>query len=346
MDFFKNLLFRFRFLTKKQKRKKLTAGKKRRSANPEVEALAQTLQTTSGELFLLSKKASSLYKEVKIPKKRGGFRTLHTPNSRLKELQRKILQNLLSKEEFSSYATAYCREKNLRDNASPHVGHLYLLKMDVSDFFGSITFRQVLSCAFPSTRYSRQCGVILASLCTKDGFLPQGAPTSPALSNLVMKNFDEHLGTWCEERGIVYTRYCDDLTFSADYPLLSLSYKVSEMLSRWGFRVNEEKTKFIYRSSCQRVTGLCVNEKVSVPSEYKRGLRQDVYYALRFGLEDSMRKSGKAEYFCDGKWDTERYLQSLLGKINFVLQIEPQNRYFTEKKEELKQKFSFAGENS
>ena len=343
MDFFKNLLFRFRFLTKKQKRKNRTAGKKRRNANPEVETLAQTLQTTSGELFYLSKKASSLYKEVRIPKRQGGVRVLHTPNGRLKRVQREILQHLLSKEKISPYATAYRKGKKLADNASPHVGHLYLLKMDVSDFFGSITFRQVLSCAFPSTRYSAQCGVILASLCTKDGFLPQGAPTSPALSNLVMKNFDEHMGAWCEERGIAYTRYCDDLTFSADYPLVSLSYKVSEMLSRWGFRVNEEKTKFIYRSSCQRVTGLCVNEKVSVPSEYKRGLRQDVYYALRFGLEDSMRKSGKAEYFCDGNWDTERYLQSLLGKINFVLQIEPQNRYFSEKKEELKRKFSFTG---
>ena len=74
MDFFKNLLFRFRFLTKKQKRKKRTAGKKRRSANPEVEALAQTLQTTSGELFSLSKKASSLYKEEK---KKGWCKKLY-----------------------------------------------------------------------------------------------------------------------------------------------------------------------------------------------------------------------------------------------------------------------------
>ncbi len=86
-------------------------------------------------------------------------------------------------------------------------------------FFGSITYLQVISSAFNSKMYPAQIGAILTSLCCKDDVLPQGAPTSSALSNIVMKNFDDILGNWCREKYITYTRYCDDLTFSADIPL-------------------------------------------------------------------------------------------------------------------------------
>ena len=109
------------------------------------------------------------------------------------------------------------------------------------------------------------------------GALPQGAPTSPTISNIIMKDFDNAVGQWCEENKISYTRYCDDLTFSADIPLQNLHFKVCDMLNRWGFEVNESKTKFISNASCQRVTGLTVNEKVTIPKEYKRNLRQEIH---------------------------------------------------------------------
>lgn len=313
--------------------------KSNKGISKELQSLADTLGTTTGELFALSKKADSCYKEIRIPKRSNGFRIIHSPNGKLKKVQKKILQNIISKAETSPYAMAYKKGKNLKDNAAPHINHLYLLKMDISDFFSSITFHQVLSSAFPSTLFPTQCGVILTSLCTKDGVLPQGAPTSPALSNLVMKSFDEHIGFWCNERGIVYTRYCDDLTFSADYPLVVLSYKIEDMLNRWGFQVNKKKTKYIFFSSRQTVTGLCVNKKVSIPSDYKKTLRQDVYYALKFGLEDSMKYGKKNDFFENGKWDTARYKCHLIGKINYILQIEPENKWFQAAKENLSKSF-------
>ena len=290
--------------------------------------LSCILGITRKKLFDLSKNANELYKEIKLPKKNGGFRTIHAPTSYLKEAQRQILRMILSKISISEYATAYRKGMSLSDNAFPHIGHRYLLKMDITDFFGSITFKNVLSTAFPSSVYPKQIGVMLTSLCSKDGVLPQGAPTSPYLSNIVMKTFDEQLGKWCKDHGITYTRYCDDMTFSANVPLYNLSCKVEDMLRRWGFEANTNKTHFIQNTSSQIVTGLVVNEKVSIPRDYKRDLRQEIYYAIKFGLRDSIINGKKDLFIHNGNVDTEGYFNHLMGKLKYVLQIEPKNEWF------------------
>ena len=152
--------------------------------------------------------------------------------------------------------------------------------------------------------------MLLTSLCCYKGALPQGAPTSPALSNLVMRNFDNNIGRWCDKRGIAYTRYCDDMTFSSDKPLYHVYQKVQKMLADMGFELNEKKTRFVTNASRQSVTGLTVNEKVAVSRDYKRRVRQEVYYALKF------RETGDAEK------------RRLIGKISYILQIEPGNTQF------------------
>ena len=150
-----------------------------------------------------------------------------------------------------------------------------------------------------------------------------------------MRNFDTNMARWCQRRGIAYTRYCDDLTFSADHPLFAVYSKAKNMLAEMGFDLNETKTHFITNAGRQSVTGLTVNEKVSVPAGYKRLLRQEIYYALRFGLADSILRGGRAALRTDGVPDTERYRQQLLGRIQYVLQIEPGNRWFREAKQKL-----------
>ena len=145
-----------------------------------------------------------------------------------------------------------------------------LLKLDITDFFGSISFEQVLCAAFNTRYVSKQVGFLLTSLCCKNDALPQGSPTSPALSNIVMRRFDDQIGRWCNQRQITYTRYCDDMTFSADRPLYGVYKKVKTMLREMGFELNESKTHFISNADRQTVTGLVVNEKLSIPSSYKR----------------------------------------------------------------------------
>ena len=199
---------------------------------------------------------------------------------------------------------------------------------------------QVISSAFNANRFPVQIGAILTSLCCIDDVLPQGAPTSPALSNIVMKNFDDIIGAWCKKRNISYTRYCDDLTFSADIPLYNVYLKVKDMLLKRGFELNEDKTKFITNSSSQRVTGLTVNEKVSIPRDYKKELRQEVYYAIEYGLADSIIKGNKARYINHGEPNIHSYFSHLKGKMFYVLQIEPGNKWFKGATQMLSDKYS------
>ena len=147
-----------------------------------------------------------------------------------------------------------------------------------------------------------------------------------------MKSFDEYLGNWCEQNGIAYTRYCDDLTFSSDKPLYGVYLKAKSMLENMGFEVNEKKTKFISSKNRQTVTGLTVNEKVNVSSVYKRELRQEVYYVLRFDPKTAILRGGHDAYIIGGKTLNIEYLYHLLGKVNYVLSIEPNNNWFIDAK--------------
>lgn len=299
--------------------------------------LAEFLCVDRKYLFRILKKGCKNEYELKtIKKKNGSDRTIQAPVGILKYWQKTILNNIVSKLSVSKYATAYKKGARLQDNANPHTGKKYLLKMDITDFFGSIRFEQVYSAAFNSAYFPKQIGVMLTTLCCYNDVLPQGAPTSPALSNLVMKNFDNSIGSWCEKRGISYTRYCDDLTFSSDKPLYNVFVKVKKMLENMGFTINDKKTHFVTNSDRQTVTGLTVNEKVGISKDYKRNLRQEIYYIFRFGPADSLLHTGRGEYLKNGRLNVLKYLDVIQGKINFVLSVEPDNEYFVTALEKIK----------
>ena len=301
--------------------------------------LAHELGIRRRELFGLTRHPEYHYRIITLRKQSGGLRVLHAPLSQMKHAQQRIQRRILAHLPVSPYATAYVRGKNLADNAAPHVGHKYLLKMDITDFFGSITYLQVISAAFPSTLYPPQIGAMLTGLCCYKEVLPQGAPTSPTLSNIVMRHFDDSIGGWCKQHGIAYTRYCDDLTFSADVPLYHVYVKVKDRLEKMGFTVNERKTHFVTAASRQTVTGLTVNEKVSIPADYKRELRQELHYAIKFGLADSIRRGYKPFWTMAKNPDVRRYYQHLMGKLNYVLQVEPQNHWFIQARNDLWQQY-------
>ena len=300
--------------------------------------LADFFATGRKKLFYFAKNADREYRPLTIKKKSGGIRKLYAPNPELRSYQNKIRRQILAKLPVSPYAAAYVRGRTLAQNAAPHVGKRYLLKLDITDFFGSIRFFQVYSAAFNTRYFPRQIGVMLTSLCCREDVLPQGAPTSPALSNLVMRNFDNSIGKWCAARGIAYTRYCDDMTFSADRPLFAVYQKAKSMLEEMGFELNERKTRFVTSANRQSVTGLTVNEKVSVSGDYKRGLRQEVYYALKFGPAESIRHANRADFIGEKGPEEARYLNHLIGKLHFVLQIEPENAWFRDALQKVEQR--------
>ena len=149
-----------------------------------------------------------------------------------------------------------------------------------------------------------------------------------------MKNFDNNIGNWCEERGISYTRYCDDLTFSSDKPLYHLYVKVKKMLYNMNFEVNENKTRFVTSASRQSVTGITVNQKLTVSREYKRELRQKIYYVLKFGVKSSLVYETNGFLGDDVNAIATHMLNVLIGKINYLLSVEKGegNNYFKKAK--------------
>lgn len=280
------------------------------------------------------------YRRYQIPKKSGGIRYLDEPIGRLRTAQRRINDEILCWLRPSPYATAYHFDAHLADNASPHVGKRFLLKMDITDFFGSIRFDMVLSSAFNTSRYPTHIGTMLTSFCCLDDVLPQGACTSPALSNLVMKNFDDTFGEWCRLHNFSYTRYSDDITVSGNKSLYPAYRFAKDMLNKMGFEINERKTHFITNASRQIVTGLTVNTKVNINSDYKRKLRQELYYAIKYGIPDVVLRQQMKDYIESNTPETGyvRYYKNLMGRINYVLSIEPNNTYFIKAKERLHEK--------
>lgn len=280
----------------------------------ELESIERELGIPVKTLYGVSNSIGRHYHSVNIPKRSGGMRTLSVPDEILKKIQRRILEKLLSYESVSRYATGYKYGSSVQRNAQRHVGKAKILKLDIKSFFDSIQYSTVKEKVFPENKYSENIRVLLSMLCYQKDSLPQGAPTSPMITNIIMRDFDEKVGSWCKERHIVYSRYCDDMTFSSN-KLDSNEVKtfVKNELKTMNLFLNEKKTAEISSHKRQVVTGIVVNQKLNVLSEYKRGIRQEVYFCQKFGVDSHLRAIG-------ADVSVENYLQGLLGRISFVLQ--------------------------
>ncbi|MCI8659050.1 MAG: RNA-directed DNA polymerase [Lachnospiraceae bacterium] len=297
-------------------------------------------------LYALSNHPEQHYEKIRIPKRTGGFRTLLVPDPLLKYVQRNLLHHVLDGFSISDHATAY-RKKGIDsfavcgvvENAAMHKKRRLIMKLDIKDFFGNITFPMVLHHAFPVKYFPPEIGNLLASICCYQEYLPQGAPTSPAISNLVMKPFDTYMTEWCNNMRITYSRYCDDITFSGDFAPGTVLRKSEDFLGAMGFELNKRKTRVLSRSSRQIVTGLVVNEKVQPSREYRKKLRQEIYYCRKYGVEEHLRYMGKEREFLlpDGNFNRLRYLQILQGKIRYVRLTRPGDPWFKKAEEWIKE---------
>lgn len=281
----------------------------------ELSSLEQDLGIPVKTLYAVSNNLRGHYRKVQIPKKSGGYRKLSVPDEVLKKIQRQIADVLLIHMPISRYAKAYRFGSTTLKNAKPHVGKPLVLKLDILHFFDSIRYIDVKDKVFPAKIYAENIRILLSMLCYYKDFLPQGAPTSPAITNILMYDFDEVVGRWGRERGIAYTRYCDDMTFSGDFDPAEVIRFVKLELKKMGFLLNEQKTKIQQAGQQQSVTGIVVNEKPNVSASYRRKLRQELYYCRKFGVAEHLRKIGL-------EVTKETYLQHLLGKGSYVLQIQ------------------------
>lgn len=277
-------------------------------------------------IYSISNNIEKNYKIYKIKKRNGKYRTIYEPNSILKQIQKQILVNILNNKSISKYAKAYHKGIQLKDNAIFHINKEMILKLDIENFFENISFLDIYNSCFPIEYFPKSVGMILTYLCTYNNHLTQGSPTSPYISNLVMKEFDEELGNWCNLRNISYTRYSDDMTFSGQFNPSELIVKVRKMLYKLGLSLNNDKIRIIHKSSRQNVTGIVVNEKMQVNIKYRNKIRQEIYYIKKFGLSSHLKK-------CDINIKPKKYLNGLYGRILYVLQINETDKEFIKYKQ-------------
>lgn len=272
-------------------------------------------------LYSVSNHTQKHYEYLEIPKKDGSKRKLLAPDFLLKQIQKNILNHILKGLSISEYATAYHRGSDIVKNAEVHLGKPMILKLDIKHFFDTITFEHVKSLVFKESLFPDGIANLLTILCTYQNHLPQGAPTSPMISNIILKEFDEEIGQFCIENNITYSRYCDDMTFSGIFDKDKVIHFVKKTLENYGFKLNKKKTKLLTKGSRQSVTGIIVNEHLNTSRKYRKDIRKQIYYCKKFGVEDHIQNSRL-------DIEKEKYLQSLKGKILFVLHVDKENVEF------------------
>lgn len=238
--------------------------------------------------LLYIKKTENLYTTFEIPKKNGEARKICAPNDELKAVQKKLMLAILSyvqeirkKEEIRvNIAHGFEKDKGIITNAAIHRNKRFVLNLDLNDFFDSFHFGRVVGYFEKNRhfRFSYEVAVTIAQLVCYNGKLPQGAPTSPIITNLICQPMDYHILNLAKKYKLDYTRYADDLTFSTNNHLFLDDYdefmsELSEEIQNMGFSINPAKTRLRYRDSRQEVTGLVVNKRISVPSKFYRETR-------------------------------------------------------------------------
>ena len=276
----------------------------------EVNRLEEILNNVSGH-----------YQEFWMRKRSGGYRMISAPDKDLQAIQSTIYSLILSSVTIVHPAAVGFRcGRSVVDNAAPHLGKRYVLKMDIHDFFGSIRSPRVRQ-TFKKIGYPENVSKVLGALCCLHRHLPQGAPTSPALSNIVGYEMDRKLAALAAEYGVTYTRYADDLTFSGDvFPKEQIIPQVKRIIRDEKFEPNHKKTHVMNQSSRKIITGVSVASgvKLTIPKSKKREIRKNVYFILTKGLAEHQRRIGSHD---------PAYLKRLIGMLCYWRAIEPDNTY-------------------
>ncbi len=280
-------------------------------------------------LYSFANHTDEHYRSTKVRKRDGSMRQLYEPDPLLKWIQRNILHHVLEQLPVSSYATAYRKGSGIKANADLHKGKEVVLKLDIKNFFDHVMFHMVFQHAFPSIYFPDSVRGLLTHLCCRRECLPQGAPASAYISNLVLKPFDEYMGPWCQEQGITYSRYCDDITCSGSFNPYPVIRKITAFLQAMGFCLNERKTRIMKQSQSQIVTGIVVNDTIQVPGTYRDEVRKELYYCRKYGVISHLAFTG-GETYLSGPAGTQKYLRSLLGRIRYILHINHDDAFFLE----------------
>jgi RNA-directed DNA polymerase len=311
----------------------------------EPKDIAELLEVSYGRLkyHIRREQEDKRYIDFSIPKKSGKLRIISAPCTSLKILQRKLSQVLYCVYEPKAGVQGFVPNRSILTNAKKHVHKRFILNIDLKDFFHSIHFGRVQGIFMkPPYNLPQEVAVVLAKICCYSGRLPQGAPTSPIVSNMICARMDSELRKLANEsKCTYYTRYADDITFSTtlskfpcelaytenlgDLSKLVVGGKLKSIIESNGFEINQDKVRLQHKSQHQEVTGLTVNQFPNVKRSFVREISSMLHAWDKFGLtsveqrycekcKKDFEKSGHIPKFKE----IPSYKEVLRGKINFL----------------------------
>jgi S1-C subfamily serine protease len=303
--------------------------------------LAAYLSLTRKAMLYWSHRAGTadVYRQFSIPKRIDGDRLITAPVGQLGSIQRKLLQLLSSEFQPRKMVHGFVRERSIVSNARIHTSRKYVLNVDLKDFFGSINFGRILGALTSNPfRVPHSVATLIARFCCHDNALPQGAPTSPILSNYICLRLDAEMMRLARSLGCRYTRYADDLTISTskhEFPveLASLiepygthataGQALKAVIESNGFTINELKVRLYHRCQAQRVTGLTVNKFPNVHRRFVRQIRAMIYAWEKFG-HDKAQAEYHAKYQKRSRhpnFEPPSFARVLHGKLTFLAMV-------------------------
>lgn len=239
--------------------------------------IATVLGIGPGLLVSIVRKPNKHYRTFPLKKKDGTDRIISAPRVYLKVIQWWILDNILNQIKTPDYVFGFSKGKSIQDNAQYHAGSSHILNVDIKSFFNTVTSKQAYR-IFVQLGYERITAITLARLCTLDGCLPQGAPTSPSIANFVLAEVDMRLQALALEKGMKYSRYADDLTFSSsEYISTDFLEQVDATIKAAGFELKAAKTRYAGTGGRREVTGLISGEFVQPPLEWRKRNRSRLH---------------------------------------------------------------------
>ena len=322
--------------------------------------VARLLEIPYGDLvyYLYVISYESRYITFPIKKKLGGERIISTPATSLKLIQKKLNQVLQCVYQVKPSVHGFVKGKNIVTNAKAHVGKRYVLNFDLKDFFVSINFGRVRG-MFMALPYALnpEVSTVLAQICCHNNQLPQGAPTSPIISNMLCAKLDSQFQKLAKKYRFTYTRYADDITFSTTRPNLPeeiayiittekpeklekviLGKDIYSIIKENNFEVNELKVRMQNAKQHQEVTSITVNTFPNVDRNYIRQIRAMLHAWSKFGLELSESEYSREYEFKSSefksKYDTKglaKFKEVLRGKIEFLGMVKGKNDPIYEK---------------
>ena len=275
----------------------------------EIEHFALLLGIEKSVLNRMIFGTKSFYRTFEIPKKnKNSVRIIDAPYPSLLYVQQWILKNILKDVHIDNSAHAYMRKKSILTNVTPHLNNKVLLKIDLKDFFPNIEKHRIIA-IFLKLGYAQNVSVALASLCTFNNCLPQGAPTSPTLSNIIAYRLDRRLSSLCKKNDMVYTRYADDMVITSNYISLKTKDLIIDIIEDCNFIVNKDKTYLSTNQNKRIITGISIQDGITkIPRKLKREIKQEMHYLNKYGFYSHINKRKITNPF---------YLERIRGQILF-----------------------------